>query len=136
MRDTTRTDTVATFKQTFTAAPSLGHVPFAGPLVILTDEGTASASEILPAGLQEAGRARVVGDTTLGAVLPSVVEALPHGAVMQVVVADFKTPKGILLEGRGVQPDQRVLETRAAFRAGHDPVLDAGLAALRTHGAR
>ena len=121
-----------TFSQTFTAQPSLGRTPYTGPLVILTDEGTASASEILAGGLQEAGRARVVGDTTLGAVLPSVVEALPHGAVMQVVVADFRTPKGILVEGRGVQPDRRVLETRAAFRAGRDPVIDAALAVLKT----
>jgi carboxyl-terminal processing protease len=120
-----------TFKQTFTAQPSLGRTPFTGPLVILTDEGTASTSEILTGGLQEAGRARVVGDTTLGAVLPSVVEALPGGAVIQVVVADFQTPKGILLEGRGVQPDTRVVETRAAFASGHDPVLEAALDTLR-----
>ena len=117
--------------QTFTAKPSLGRTPYAGPLVILTDEGTASASEILAGGLQEAGRARVVGDSTLGAVLPSIIQALPHGAVMQMVVADFKTPKGIMLEGRGVQPDRRVLETRAAFRAGHDPVMDAALTVLK-----
>ena len=63
--------------------------------------------------------------------LPSVIEALPGGAVMQYVVADFKTPKGVLLEGRGVQPDRRVVETRAALRAGRDPVLDAALVALK-----
>jgi carboxyl-terminal processing protease len=125
-----------TFKQTFTAQPSLGRTPFTGPLVILTDEGTASTSEILAGGLQEAGRARVVGDTTLGAVLPSVVEALPGGAVIQVVVADFQTPKGVLLEGRGVQPDTRVVETRAAFASGHDPVLEAALDTLRGRTAR
>jgi C-terminal processing protease CtpA/Prc len=50
---------------------------------------------------------------------------------MQYVVADFKTPKGILIEGRGVQPDRRVLETRAGLRTGRDPVLDAALVALR-----
>jgi carboxyl-terminal processing protease len=64
-------------------------------------------------------------------VLPSVVEALPGGAIIQDVVADFKTPKGILLEGRGVQPDKRVIETRAALRTGRDPVLDAALVAVR-----
>lgn len=121
-----------TFAQTFTAKPSLGREPFTGPLVILTDEGTASASEILAAGLQEAGRARVVGDTSLGAVLPSLVEALPHGAVLQMVVADFKTPKGVLVEGRGVQPDRRIVETRAALRAGRDPALEAALDELKT----
>ena len=120
------------FTNTLVARPELGTTPFTGPLVILTDEGTASAAEMLAAGLQEAKRATVVGDATLGAVLPSMVVALPGGAVMQFVVADFKTPKGVLLEGRGVQPDRRVVETRAALRTSHDPVLDAALVANRT----
>jgi carboxyl-terminal processing protease len=125
-----------TFTQTLVARPELGVTPFAGPVAILTDEGTASASEILTAGLQEARRAVVVGDSTLGAVLPSVIQALPGGAVMQYVVADFKTPKGVLLEGRGVQPDRRVLETRAGLRTGRDPVLDAALVAVRASRVR
>jgi len=119
------------FPQVLIAKPEAGVTPFLGPVAILTDEGTASASEILAAGLQEAKRAIVVGDSSLGAVLPSVIEQLPHGAVMQYVVADFKTPKGVLLEGRGVQPDKRVVETRAGLRSGHDPVLDAALVAVR-----
>jgi carboxyl-terminal processing protease len=119
------------FFQTLKATPEMNVTPFLGPVAILTDEGTASAAEILAAGLQEAKRAVIVGDSTLGAVLPSVVESLPGGAVMQYVVADFKTPKGVLLEGRGVQPDKRVLETRAGFRTGRDPVLDAALVAVR-----
>jgi carboxyl-terminal processing protease len=124
------------FGQTFTARPEAGVIPFLGPVAILTDEGTASASEILAAGLQEAKRAVVVGDATLGAALPSVIAALPGGAVMQYVVADFKTPKGVMLEGRGVQPDKRVLETRAGLRTGRDPVLDAALVAVRASRTR
>jgi carboxyl-terminal processing protease len=119
------------FNQVLTASPDLRSVPFTGPVAIVTDEGTASASEMLAAGLQEARRAVVVGDVTLGAVLPSVIEALPGGAVMQYVVADFKTPKGVLLEGRGVQPDRRVIETRAGLQSGRDPVIDAALNAVR-----
>jgi carboxyl-terminal processing protease len=119
------------FNQTFTASPSLGVEPFLGPVVIVTDEGSASTAEMFAAGLQESGRATVVGDTTLGAVLPSQVESLPGGAIMQYVVADFRTPKGVLLEGRGVQPNRRVLETRAALLNGRDPVLEAALAATR-----
>ena len=119
------------YANTLTAAPSLGVKPFTGRVVLLTDEGTASTSEILAAGLQEAGRAVVVGDSTLGAALPSAIERLPGGAVMQYIVADFKTPKGVLLEGRGVQPDKRVIETRAGLQSGRDPVLDAGVVAAR-----
>jgi carboxyl-terminal processing protease len=115
----------------YTAAPPLGVKPFLGRVVILTDEGTASTAEIFAAGLQEAGRAVVVGDSTLGAALPSAIEALPGGAVLQYAVADFRTPRGVSVEGRGVQPNRRVLETRAALRSGRDPVLDAGLVAAR-----
>jgi carboxyl-terminal processing protease len=122
------------YSNSLTATPPLGVKPFVGRVVILTDEGTASTSEIL-AGLQEAKRAVIVGDSTLGAVLPSIIESLPGGAVMQFVVADFRTPKGILLEGRGVQPDRRVLETRAALRSGRDPVLDTALTVARAGGA-
>lgn len=117
--------------QVYTATPSIGVKPFLGRVVIVTDEGSASTAEIFTAGLQEAGRAVVVGDATLGAALPSVVEALPGGAVMQYAVADFKTPKGVSIEGRGVQPDRRVLETRGALLGARDPVLDAALVAAR-----
>ena len=48
------------------------------------------------------------------------------------VVADFKTPKGVALEGRGVIPDRMVLETPAAFAAGQDPVLEAALTVIRS----
>lgn len=116
------------------AEPSLDVTPYLGPVVILTDEGTASTSEIFAAGLQEAGRAHVVGQVTLGQALPSVIESLPGGAVLQYVVADFKTPKGVALEGRGVIPDRQVLETPAALAQGMDPVLEAALTIVRSKG--
>jgi carboxyl-terminal processing protease len=112
------------FANNLVVVPTLGSKPFGGKVVILTDEGSASTSEILAAGLQEAKRALVVGESTVGAALGSTIEALPGGAVMQIPVAGFKTPKGVAIEGRGVQPDRRVLETRAALLAGQDLVLD------------
>ena len=115
------------FSNTLATTASLGIKPFTGRVVILADEGTASTSEIFAAGLQEAKRALVVGDTTAGAALGSIIQELPGGAVVQIPVADFRTPKGISIEGRGVQPDRRVWETRAGLLAGRDVVLDAGL---------
>lgn len=119
------------FSNTLTAAPSLGVKPFLGAVVIVTDEGTASTSEMLAAGLQEAKRAVVVGDSTLGAVLPSAIEQLPGGAVLQYIVADFRTPSGVLIEGRGVQPNRRIVETQTGLLTGRDVVLDAALVAAR-----
>ena len=97
----------------------------------MTDEGTASTSEIFAAGMQEAKRAQVVGDTSVGEALGSVIESLAGGAVIQIPVADFRTPKGVSIEGRGVQPDRRVTETRAGLLAGRDMVLDAALELAR-----
>lgn len=103
---------------------------FAGPVAVLVDETSASASEMLAGGLQECGRVSVVGRRTAGAVLPSTFEKLPDGARLQYVVAVFHTPKGVLLEGRGVIPNVPVVLTRKALLAGGDPDLDAAVAAL------
>ena len=55
--------------------------PYLGPVVILTDGGSASTSEIFAAGLQELARAVVVGERTAGAALPSFFQRLPTGAL-------------------------------------------------------
>lgn len=118
------------FDQTFNVAPSPDA--FAGPVAILVDEGTASTSEIFAAGMRALGRASVVGGgPSAGAALPSLIEELPGGAVLQYVVGDYHAPDGAVAEGAGITPDVRVHETRAAFAAGKDPVLDAAVAHLR-----
>lgn len=104
--------------------------PYKGPVVILIDETTASTAEVLAAGMQENGRALIVGTSSLGAVLPSVIEKLPGGARLQYAVADFKTPKGVLLEGRGVLPNVPVELTRQLLLAGDDPVLTKSVSLL------
>jgi carboxyl-terminal processing protease len=101
--------------------------PFGGPLALLVDETSVSASEVFAGGMQSIGRARVFGTTSLGAALPAVTERLPNGDVLYHAVADFVTANGVLLEGRGVIPDEAVRPTRADLLAGRDPVLDAAL---------
>lgn len=109
-----------------------GTDPFTGPIALLVDEGTASTSEIFAQALQDLGRARVFGAVpSQGAALPSVIEELPGGGMLQYVVADYQSPKGKVVEGKGVTPDVVVPETRKDFAEGRDPVLDAALAALR-----
>ncbi len=101
--------------------------PYLGPVVILTDGSSASTSEIFAGGMQEIGRAVVVGDRTVGAALPSVFQKLPTGALFQYAIADFKTPKGTLIEGRGVAPDVEVKLTRRSLFDGRDAQLDAAI---------
>ncbi|HSE39019.1 MAG TPA: S41 family peptidase [Blastocatellia bacterium] len=101
--------------------------PYLGPVVILTDGGSASTSEIFAGGMQELGRAVVVGERTAGAALPSIFQKLPTGALFQYAVADFRTPKGTLIEGRGVAPDIEVRLTRRVLLEGRDPQLEAAI---------
>jgi carboxyl-terminal processing protease len=98
---------------------------FLGPIAVLIDSGSASTSEIFAAGLQEAKRARVFGETSAGQALPSSFKTLPTGDLFQFAIADLKTPGGQLLEGRGVSPDEQVPCTQADLSAGRDPVLAA-----------
>lgn len=111
--------------QNFVAFPQPNS--YTGPIVILTDYGSMSTSEIFAAGMQETGRAIVVGERTAGAALPSYFEKLPTGAIFQYAIGDFKTPKGVLVEGRGVIPDISAKHTRAALLKGRDTMLDASI---------
>ena len=109
----------------FPVAPFEGEPVYRGPVAILTDELSLSCSEVLAGGLQEMGRAKTVGRRTGGMVLPASIKILPGGGRLEFAVADFKTPKGVLLEGRGVIPDIPVPLTRKLLLSGPDPDLAA-----------
>ena len=100
---------------------------FAGPVAILVDGLSASASECFTGGMQSLGRVRVFGERSMGAALPSQFDKLPNGDVFIHATADFVTADGTRLEGRGVIPDQVVPLRRADLLAGRDAALDAAL---------
>lgn len=101
---------------------------FDGPLAVLVDGLSASTSEILAAGLQKLGRARVFGEPSAGMALPSTWERLPNGDLIQFVTGDYLAPDGARVERAGVTPDALAPLTRAALLLGQDPALDAALA--------
>ena len=105
---------------------------FTGRLAILVDSGSASTSEILAAGLQDLGRARLFGAQTAGAALPSQIIRLPNGDAFQFATATYISQSGRMLEGKGVTPDEVVPRTRAALAAGIDEPLDAALRWIAT----
>jgi carboxyl-terminal processing protease len=102
--------------------------PFAGPVAVLVDGMTGSASELFAGGVQSVGRVRVFGERSAGAVLPARMDRLPNGDVLYHAFAEFVTADGITLEGRGVIPDEPISVTRNDLIEGRDPVLDAALA--------
>ena len=98
--------------------------PFAGKIAILTDGGSASTSEVFAAGMQENDRATIVGERSAGQILVSVFDTLPTGALFQYPISDYKSPKNVLIEGRGVIPDVEVKNTRQTLLDGRDAPLE------------
>lgn len=116
-------------RRTPLVAKGSGDAAFVGPLVVLVDSRSASASEILARAMQLAGRGIVLGDRTAGAVMGSQWRSFAIGAEtmvfygVAVTVADFVMSDGGRLEGVGVQPDTLILPTGADLAARRDPVL-------------
>ena len=102
--------------------------PLDVPVAILVDEMSASTSEIFAGGMQEAGLARVFGRRTPGAALPAAMLELPNGDVLLHAFADFTTPSGVRLEGRGVIPDEVVELNAEVLSQAADPDLRAAAA--------
>jgi carboxyl-terminal processing protease len=108
---------------------------FKGNLVVLVDNLSVSAAEILTAALQESGRAIVVGETSGGEALPSIFKPLPTGAVFQYPISNFKTPKGKILEGRGVTPDVSVARDKTRLANGIDDQIESAVGLLKKNEA-
>ena len=101
--------------------------PYLGPVVFLVDEGSGSASEQLTAGLEEAGRAYIIGKKTEGEDMDADAAQLPTGAILVYAAGEPRTPKGVVIEGRGVIPDLEVDVTRRGLLNGNDAQLSAAI---------
>ena len=100
---------------------------FEGPLVLLVDQLSGSASELFAGSLQATGRAVVVGERSPGAVMESDTMVLPNGAILMYPVAQLATPDGTVLEGRGVLPDIEVGLDPALLRKGIDSQFESAI---------
>lgn len=78
------------------------------PIVGIIDGGSASASEILAAALQEAGGYQIVGDTSYGKGTVQNPYELPDGSSLKITVAKWLTPDGNWIHQKGVEPDVKV----------------------------
>jgi carboxyl-terminal processing protease len=105
---------------------------YGGRVAILIDGCSASTAEIFAGGLKDLGRARIFGQRSAGAALPSAIIRLPNNDGFQYAQADYTTSSGRRLEGQGVIPDVEVVPTREALLAGVDPALDAAVEWIRS----
>jgi carboxyl-terminal processing protease len=78
------------------------------PLVILVNQGTASASEILAGALQDNARAKLVGEKTFGKGLIQSLFELSDGSGLAVTIAKYETPNHHDINKLGIKPDQEI----------------------------
>jgi len=95
------------------------------PLVVLVNGGSASASEIVAGALQDLGRAKVVGEPTIGKGVEQVIEQTSDGGVIFVVHKRWYTPNGKNLSSESpLKPDETVDITTEDIKTKRDPQLD------------
>jgi carboxyl-terminal processing protease len=104
---------------------------YRGPLAVLIDVTSGSASELFAACLQALGRAVIVGDRSPGSVMESDNHIFPNGAILMYPVAQLSTPDGSVLEGRGVIPNIEVGQKREMLLKGVDAQLESALRYIR-----
>lgn len=109
-----------------------GDAITAKPLVVLVDNGSASASEIVTGALKDYGRATVVGVTTYGKGSVQSVLPLGNGGAVKLTIAHYLTPQSKVINKVGVVPDVVVkMDVKLQADAATDVQLKRAIATLR-----
>lgn len=90
-----------------------GDVTAGAPIVVMTNQGTASAAEIVTAALQQNRRALVLGMPTFGKGSVQTIVPIPDNGALRLTTALYYTPSGKSIQDFGVTPDVKVDDTRA-----------------------
>ena len=100
------------------------------PLIVLVDESSASASEIVAGALQDAERARLVGVTTYGKGSVQLPHTLSDDSLLRVTIARWYTPADRSINGTGLEPDIVVERTNEQRENEEDPQLERAIELL------
>lgn len=97
------------------------------PTVVLINEGSASASEILAGALRDHKAATTLGKKSFGKGSVQHIERLSGGGEIKITIARWYTPKGINIDKQGITPDVEVDRTEDDIKQSRDPQYDRAL---------
>lgn len=92
------------------------------PLVVLIDQGSASASEIVSGAIRDRGRGKIIGEKSFGKGLVQQVFTLDKG-ILKITTSKWLTPSGNYINGQGVEPNIKIELTEDDFNNDRDPQL-------------
>lgn len=100
------------------------------PIVVLINQGSASASEIVAGALRDARGFKLIGQKSFGKGSVQEVENLAENSSLKITIAKWLTPKGTEINGKGLEPDIAV-EIKNDQKENEDPTMDKALEILR-----
>lgn len=101
------------------------------PVVVLINEGSASASEILAGALRDNNGVKLVGKNSFGKGLVQEMEKLRDGSAIKVTIAKWLTPQGVNINKDGIKPDYEVDYSEDDLKNDRDPQMDKALELLK-----
>ncbi len=101
------------------------------PMVVLINEGSASAAEILTAALREHRGAEVIGTSSFGKSSIQQLTYLQNESSLKITIAHWLTPDGTLIPEDGIRPDIEVDRTEEDYNEDKDPQLDKAIETIK-----
>lgn len=101
------------------------------PIVVLINEGSASASEILAGALRDVRGIQLIGQKTFGKGSVQELKDLDLGASLKVTIAKWLTPGGYSISDGGLKPDVEIEMTDDDFEKGRDPQLEKAMEIIK-----
>lgn len=102
------------------------------PVVVLVNQGSASASEIVTGALRDDRGIKVIGQKSFGKGTVQELDSLKDGSLIKITIAHWLTPSGLLIDKNGITPDFQIDLTDADTKAGRDPQLDKALQVINS----
>jgi len=103
---------------------------FSLPIVVLQNEGSASASEIFAGAIKDYDRGQIVGKTSFGKGSVQNLEELSNEGSVKVTIAKWLTPLGTTIDGKGIDPDVIIEEDETEER---DPFIEKAVELLNSN---